>query len=402
MAKKTKPLSDLEIKRIKYIDKEFKLYDGNNLYVVIHKNGSKYFRLDYKFNDKRRTLGIGVYPSISIKEARAEADKIRELLKQGIDPKFRNKKEEVLTIVTFSKIYYDWLEIAKTKWTADSTLKKCQNAFNNNVLPFIGDKDMKNITRLDILAIIDSMQNRNIYTLTNKVLGYINGVFKYAVTYGYISHNIITDIDKKAVIKEHQVKHFSALTKPKDIKLLLQSIKDYKGDISTCYALLLAPYIFLRPGNLRSLEWSEIDFDNDIIEIPAHKMKTGKNFVIPMTSQIKSILLDAKRYSYAKSKYVFPAPTSNLRQLSENTLNQALMRMGYKEQMTSHGFRSVFSTIAHENISKHGFHSDIIEICLAHAEKDKIKAAYNRSSKMKYYDDRKKLMRWFNNYLDNL
>lgn len=402
MAKKTKPLSDLEIKRAKYVDKEIKLYDGNNLYVVIHKNGSKYFRFDYKFNNKRTTLGIGVYPAISVKEVREEAVKIRELLKQNIDPKNRNKKEVAAVIITFSKIYFDWLEITKTKWTSESTLKKCLNAFNNNVLPFIGEKDIKSITRLDILDIINFMQNRNVHILTNKVIGYINGVFKYAVTYGYVEHNIIPDIDKKTVMKEHQVQHFSALTKPKDIKLLLQSIKDYKGDISTYYALLLAPYIFLRPGNLRSLEWSEIDFDGNFIDIPAQKMKTKEAFIIPMTYQIRNILLDAKKYSYNKSKYVFPAPQSNLRQLSENTLNQALMRMGYKGQMTSHGFRSIFSTIAHENISKHGFHSDIIEACLAHAETNKIKAAYNRSSKMKYYDDRKKLMEWFNNYLDNL
>lgn len=123
--KKTKPLSDLEIKKAKFIDKEFKLYDGNNLYVVIHKNGSKYFRFDYKLNNKRSTLGIGVYPSIGIKDARIEADKIKELLKQDIDPKSRNKKkEEVAAINTFSKIYYNWIEIAKTKWTADSTFKK--------------------------------------------------------------------------------------------------------------------------------------------------------------------------------------------------------------------------------------------------------------------------------------
>lgn len=402
MAKKTKPLSDLEIKRAKYIDKEIKLYDGNNLYVVIHKNGSKYFRFDYKFNDKRTTLGIGVYPSISIKEAREEADKVRELLKQNIDPKSRNKKETAPEIITFSKVYYDWLEITKTKWTSDSTLKKCTNAFNNNVLPLIGDKDIKSITRLDILDIINSMQNRNVHVLTDKILRYINGVFKYAVTYGYIEHNIIPDIDRKTVMKEHRVQHFAALTKPKDIKLLLQSIKDYKGDISTYYALLLAPYIFLRPGNLRSLEWNEVDFNNNYIDIPARKMKSKKEFIIPMTNQIKNILLDVKKYSYPKSKYVFPAPQSNLRQLSENTLNQALMRIGYKGQMTSHGFRSIFSTVAHENISKHGFHSDIIEACLAHTETNKIKAAYNRTSKMKYYDDRKKLMEWFNNYLDNL
>lgn len=402
MAKKTKPLSDLEIKKAKFIDKEFKLYDGNNLYVVIHKNGSKYFRFDYKLNNKRSTLGIGVYPTISIKDARVEANKIKELINQGIDPKSRHKKDELSTIVTFSRIYNDWLEIAKSKWNSDATLKKCINTFNNNVLPHIGDKDIKNITRLEILSIINFMQSRDVYTLTNKTFGYINGVFMYAVTYGYIEHNIIADIDKKSVMKERQVEHFATLTKPKDIKLLLESIKEYKGDISTSYALKLAPYIFLRPGNLRSLEWEEINFDDNIIEICAKKMKTKEDFVIPMTQQIKNILLDAKKYSYNKSIYVFPAPQSNIRQLSENTLNQALMRMGYKGQMTSHGFRSMFSTISHENISKHGFHSDIIEACLAHSESNKVKAAYNRTNRMKYYDDRRKLMEWFNDFIDNL
>lgn len=161
----------------------------------------------------------------------------------------------------------------------------------------------------------------------------------------------------------------------------------------------LAPYVFLRPYNLRFLEWSEVDFENKLLDIPAEKMKMKQDFLLPLSSEALKIIEKIKPYSFAKSKYVFPSATSNLKTMSENTLNQALMKMGYKGIMTSHGFRSMFSTIAHEKIEEHGFNSDIIEACLAHTEQNKVKAAYNRTNKMKYFKEKKALIEWWGKWL---
>ncbi|MGM0520393.1 MAG: tyrosine-type recombinase/integrase [Campylobacterota bacterium] len=212
-------------------------------------------------------------------------------------------------------------------------------------------------------------------------------------------------MDKKVLKKTKRV-NLPAITTKEDVKQLIADIYSYKDnfrcDISTVYALQLAPYVFLRPYNLRALEWSEVNLKEKYLFIPASKMKTNTDFVLPLSSTAVKIINEIKLYSYEKSIYVFPSPTSNLKPISDATLNHALARLGYKQTHTTHGFRSTFSTIAHENTKEHEQSSDIIEACLAHAERNKIKAAYNRESKFKYFDEKKELMQWWANWLDNL
>jgi integrase len=402
MPKITTPLTDTEIKKSKSTDKQYKLSDGAGLCLIVPIKGKKYFRFDYSINGKRKSISFGTYPETSLKEARDRRAEAKELIKDGIDPAQQRKIEK--NIETFEMVSAKWLELAKGDWE-DVTYKKAYETLKNNTL-IIKDKEMKKITRLDILKIIEVMQKREVHVLADRILGYFDRIWKYAVTYNICEHNIIADIDRRNALKQTAKKHFPAITNEKDIKILMNDIKEYKNykasDISTIYAFLLAPYIFLRPVNLRTLEWLEIDFKKGYIEIPAEKMKTRKSFIIPMSNQVIKILNDIKPYSQHISQYVFPSPSDAKRPISENTLNMVLKRMGYKDKMVPHGFRSMFSTIAHEKINEHGHHSDVIELCLAHEEKNKVKGAYNRESKMKHYEERKELLQWYCDWLDEI
>lgn len=186
----------------------------------------------------------------------------------------------------------------------------------------------------------------------------------------------------------------NAITNEDEIRELLNDISNfenlYKASITTIIALKLAPYVALRPYNLRSLEWSEVNFEKKYLDIPGEKMKTKKDFILPLSKQAITILKMIEPFSSHKSKYVFPSPTSNLKCMSDATINQALMKLGYKDRHSTHGFRSTFSTICHEKVKVHGFSSDIIESCLAHEESNQVKAAYNRASKMKYLEEKKR------------
>ena len=399
MPKITKPLSDTEIRKSKTQNKDYKLGDGQGLYLVVKKNGTKFFRYDYTFDKKRKSMSFGIYPDISLKEARTKREEIKELIKNGIDPITEKRNRDIFT---FEYVTEKWLEIMKNEWK-EVTYVKAKSVITNNTYPYIGNKDIKDIKRTDILDLIKIMEARGILESANRLLNYIERIYKYAVTYNLVEHNIIADIDKKNAIKKPHVTHFPAILKEPEIKILMKDIQSYgktfRSDISTVHALQLAPYVFLRPYNLRNLTWNEVDLEKELIEISGDKMKTRKDFILPLCSQAIEIINKIKPYSQHKSDLVFPSPTSNLKPISENTLNQALMRLGYKNTMTAHGFRAMFSTIAHEKIVEHGCQSDIIESCLAHIDSNKVKSAYNRDSTMKYFQEKKELAEWWGNWI---
>ena len=398
MPKITRPLTDTQIKGAKPKDKEYKLSDGKGLYLVVRKNGTKFFRFDYSFDNKRKSISFGIYPQTSLKEARDRREKYRELIKQKINPAIKKDK------TTFMSVAMKWLEIMQNEWK-ECTFKKAKGVILNNTY-IIANKEIKDITRVDILNIINAMQEKGLLETANRLLNYIERIFKYAVTYNLVEHNIVADIDKKNAVKRPRVEHLPALTKERDIKQLMRDIKSYgevfKSDISTMYALQIAPYLFLRPYNLRHLTWDEVDLKNKLIMINGKKMKAGNDFVLPLCNEAIKIIQKIEPYSKQKSIYVFPSPTSNQKALSENTLNHALIKMGYKGIMTTHGFRAMFSTIAHENITKHGFSTEIIESCLAHTDTNKVRSAYNRDSKMKYFNEKKELLDWYCAYLNDI
>ncbi len=399
MPRIVKPLTDTEIKLAKPKDKLYKLSDGQNLFFVVQPNGTKFFRYDYTFQNKRKSMSFGTYPDISLKDVRAQREQVKQLLKQNIDP-IQNKRNPNLT--TFKEIATKWLIIMENEWKP-ITMSKARGVITNNTFPFFGNTNIADIKRTDILNALHEMEKRNVLDSANRLLNYLDRIYKYAVTYNYVEHNIIADIDRKNAVKKPILNHFPAVLKEKDIKNLMRDIQTYgelfKADVATIYALQLAPYVFLRPFNLRHLEWREINFEKKYLEIDGSKMKAGKDFVLPLCKTALNILEAMKPFSYKSSSFVFPSPTSNVKAISDGTLNQALMRLGYKDIMTSHGFRAMFSTTAHEHIKAHGFHTEIIESCLAHTDTNKVRSAYNRESKMKYFKEKRGLIEWWEKWL---
>ena len=406
MPKIVKPLTDKEIKASKAKEKEYKLSDGQSLYLVVKTNGTKFFRYDFTFEKKRKSMSFGIYPDISLAEARSLKDKAKELLKQNINPIVeKNSSNNTDDINTFKNTAEKWLLRMKNDWV-DNTFIKVVNVLENHAYPYVGNKAIKDITRTDILNIIDRMNKKSLFGSAEKLISNINRIYKFAVTYNYVEHNIVADIDKKNVIISTRHNHYPAITNEDDVKELINDIQSFedlfKADITTIIALKLAPLVTLRPFNLCSLEWSEINFEKEYLDIPANKMKTKKDFVMPLSKQAIKILKTIEPFSSHKSKYVFPSPTSNIKNINDATINHALKKLGYKDRHCTHGFRSTFSTITHEKVKEHGFSSDIIESCLAHEEQNQVKASYNRSSKMKYFEEKKELMQWWADWLDNL
>ncbi|UYF42721.1 tyrosine-type recombinase/integrase [Aliarcobacter cryaerophilus] len=406
MPKVVKPLTDKEIKASKAKEKEYKLSDGQSLYLVVKTNGTKFFRYDFTFEKKRKSMSFGIYPDISLAEARSLKDKAKELLKQNINPIVeKNSSNNVDETNIFKNIAEKWLSRMKNDWV-DNTFIKVVNVLENHAYPYIGNKSIKDITRTDILNIIDRMNKKSLFGSAEKLISNINRIYKFAVTYNYVEHNIVADIDKKNVIISTRHNHYPAITNEDDVKELINDIQSFedlfKADITTIIALKLAPLVTLRPFNLCSLEWSEINFEKEYLDVPANKMKTKKDFVMPLSKQAIKILKTIEPFSSHKSKYVFPSPTSNHKNINDATINHALKKLGYKDRHCTHGFRSTFSTITHEKVKEHGLNSDIIESCLAHEEHNQVKASYNRSSKMKYFEEKKELMQWWADWLDNL
>jgi len=400
MARITKPLTDTEISKAKAKDKDYYLYDGDGLCLLIKKNNSKLWRFNYKFNEKRKTISFGKYPETKLKEARELKDKAKNSIKNHINPS-ESKSSNFELDITFQYISDKWLDLMKNDWTKSNYLKNKGN-LNNNAYPFLGNKNIKDITRKDILNLVERMEKRDAIDYAHRLLGVLQRIYKYAVTNEYVEHNIIADIDKQNSLKKRKTINHPAITNINEFTKLLNDIENYginfKSDISTIYALKLAPFVALRPFNLRSLEWSEVDFDKEILDISSKKMKMDIDFVLPLSKQALKILKEVEQYK-TDSKYVFYSAISNQKHISENTINQALQRMGYKNIHTGHGFRSSFSTNCHENITEHGLSSDIIESCLAHAEQNSVKRAYNRESKYKYIDEKRILMQWWSDFL---
>jgi len=308
MAKITKPLTDTEIKKAKERDKEFKLSDGQGLYLVVKTNGSKFFRFDFSYAGKRKSMSFGIYPKISLKEAREQREKAKEQLSHNINP-IESKNLISQNIVTFKYISDKWFNLMKSEWKP-VTYELNENRLKLHVYPFIGNKDISSITRPDILKIIQNLQEKEYFEIAERILNVLERIYKYSVTYGFVEHNIIADIDKRAIFAKKIVTHRATLTKENEIQELIKDLNAfgeiYRADISTIYALKLIPYLALRPFNLRFLQWDEVNFEKEYLDITGEKMKTKKDFILPLSKQALKILETIKPYSFKKSKFVFP------------------------------------------------------------------------------------------------
>ena len=408
MARRVLPLKDTQIKAAKAKEKDYKLFDGGGLYLLVTKGGGKLWYLKYRINGKEKKIALGAYPVISIRDARAKREELKKMIAQGVDPSEERKakkeqlqKAEVKKENTFYTISQKWWENYKDQ-VSESYHTRLGRALENYIYPTLKDKPIDEVTRLEIIAILEDLKKRELHETARRTTMLLNKVFKYAVTHEYAPHNIIADIETKDILGKKIKRHYPTLTKEADIKGLLLAIDDYSGDYFTKMALNILPFVFVRSYNIRHMEWAEIDFNAKAWIIPPEKMKTKEEFTLPLPHQVITLLEEIRENS-TSTKYVFPSFRSDGKPLSDNTLISALRRMGYsKEEFVPHSFRAMFSTIAYEWANKkggHGFTSEVIEACLAHKEPNKVKEAYNRSN---YKEPMRELMQWYADYLEGV
>lgn len=372
-----------------------RIADEKGLCLEIAPNGGKRWRFRYRFNGKANMLSLGVYPDVSLKAARYRRDEARRLLTQGIDPAQVRKDQKAETIEdanTFERVAREWFAKFQPSWS-DSHGERIMRRFERDVFPWIGNRPIREILAPELLTVARRIEERGRIETAHRALQNCGQVFRYGVATGRADRDPTGDL--RGAIPPSKVKHHPSITDPKEIAQLLRAIDGYQGSLVTSCALRLAPLVFVRPGELRQAEWTEIDLDAAEWRIPAGKMKMGEQHIVPLSKQAVTILQEIFPLT-GHGRYVFPSERTEARPMSENTVNAALRRMGYeKGEMTGHGFRSMASTLLNEQ----GWHRDAIERQLAHAERNSIRAAYNYAE---HLPERRKMMQRWADYLDGL
>ncbi len=390
-------ISDTAIKSAKpRADKPYKLPDEKGMYLYIHTNGSKYFRLDYRFAGKRKTLALGVYPETTLKEAREKREAARKLIMDGVDPN-ENKKaikasKSESALNNFEVIAREWGAKHVNNWGDKNNRSK--RMLEKNVFPWLGNKPIIDILPMDILSCLRRVEDRGTIETAHRTLQICGQVFRYAVATSRVDRDITPDL--RGALPPAKGDHFAAITDPKQVAELLRAIDSYQGSLSAISALKLAPMVFVRPGELRAAEWEHIDFEAK--EWRYFVTKTKTEHIVPLSNQAITILNELHPVT-GHGRFIFSSERTPRgdRCMSENTLNAALKRLGYgKDIMTAHGFRAMARTILDEVL---GFRPDFIEHQLAHAVRDANGRAYNRTSHLK---ERHKMMQSWADYLDSL
>ena len=364
------------------------------MYLLVNAGG-KYWRLDYRFADKRRTLALGTYPEVSLAKARKRRETAREQLAEGIDPSLAKQEERRAkaggAANTFEVVARDWLEKSAADRMA-STQGKVTTWLEKDVFPWIGAMPISNVGPRDVLAALRKMEARGALDSVQRVKQICGQVFRYAVASGSAERDVTQDL--KGAFAKAAPGHFAAITEPKQAGQLMRQIFAYTGHPCTIAALKLSALVFVRPGELRAAEWGEIDLDAAEWRIPGSKMKMKLDHMVPLSTQAVDILRSVQPFT-GHGRYVFPSLRTGERPMSENTINGALRGMGYSNDVhTAHGFRAMARTIMDEVL---GERVDLIEHQLAHAVKDPNGRAYNRTA---HLPARREMMQRWANYLD--
>lgn len=390
-------LTDTFIRQVKHLKPSGdKHSDGQGLYLLV-KAAGKYWRFDYSFLGKRKTLALGVYPDVSLAKARARRQEARELLAEGVDPGAAKRDAKNAKLIaaqhTFEAVAQLWLEKTKSERAA-TTQEKVQNWLGKDLFPVIGALPISTIKPRDVLVAVQRIEARGANESAHRVKSLCGQVFRFAVATGLAERDVTADL--KGALASVQTNHFAAITEPREVANLLKAIHGYSGHPYAAAALKLAPLVFVRPGELRSAEWIEIDLDTAEWRIPGHKMKMRNDHIVPLAKQAVDILR-AVHAMTGHGKYVFPSIRTGDRCMSENTINAALRSLGFaKDVMTGHGFRAMARTILDEVLEER---VDYIEHQMAHSVKDANGRAYNRTA---HLPARRQMMQRWADYLDAL
>ena len=391
------PLTDTALRKAKPTDKVQRLFDGGGLYLEITPAGGKLWRQKYRFAGKEKRLAHGTYPDVSLADARERRDAARKLLAAGVDPGEHKKATraagEERASNSFEVVAREWFAKQKPTWV-DSHADKILLRLENDVFPWIGSRAVADVTAKELLTTINRVVERGAVESAHRILQNCGQVFRYAIVTGRTERNPAADL--RGALPPVKETHRAAITEPKAIGGLLRAIDAYTGSLVTRCALQLAPLVFVRPGELRQAEWTEIDLDAAEWNIPAEKMKTRLPHLVPLSTQAVAVLLELQPLT-GRGQYVFPGGRTPKRPMSNNGVLAALRRMGFaKDEMSGHGFRAMARTTLDEVLH---FRPDYIEHQLAHAVRDPNGRAYNRTA---HLAERRKMMQAWADYLDTL
>jgi integrase len=390
------PLTVAAVRAAKPQEKSYRLSDEKGMYLEVTAAGGKYWRLKYRFAGKEKLLALGVFPEVSVADARQARDDARRLLSKGVDPSEAKKAAKRAAVVasanSFEAVAIEWFERHKPKWTPGYA-DKIDRRLRRDVFPAIGSRPIAQITAQELLAALRKIEARGVHETARRARQDCGHIFRYAIATGRAERDVAADV--MGALHPVITKHHASITDPERVGALIRAIEGYDGAFVTKCALQLAPLLFVRPGELRKAEWSEIDLDAAEWRIPAERMKMRAPHIVPLSTQAVAILRKLHPVT-GSERYVFPGVRGRGRPMSENTINAALRRLGYaKDEMTGHGFRSMASTLLNEQ----GFNRDWIERQLAHAERDSVRAAYNYAE---FLPKRRKMMQAWATYLDGL
>jgi len=390
-------LTDPKIRQAKPKDKPYRLADEKGLYLEVHPNGSRYWRHKYRFNKKEKRMAYGVYPDVSLKDARDKRDNTRKLLAEGVDPSLARKAQRA----SLSEAHTNSFEVIGREWfstkmrdMSESHKGRSWRLLERDLLPHLGVMPITSITPPILLAVLRKIESRGAIETAHRAKQTAGRIFRFAVATGRAERDPSADLT--GALKSPKTKHLSAITDPKEVGKLLIALEGFQGTATVTAALSLSPLLFTRPGELRYMEWQEINWESEQWEIPAEKMKIAQPHIVPLCKQAIAILKDQQLLT-GRGKYVFPSARGASRPLSENGVRVALRTLGFdNDTMTPHGFRAMARTLLDEVL---GFRIEWIEQQLAHTVRDPQGRAYNRT---KHLPQRKDMMQQWADYLDNL
>ena len=384
------PISNTTVRNAKPREKSYRLADARGMYLEVTPAGGRYWRMKYRVGGKEKRIAFGVYPDVSLAQARERCSQARKLLADGVDPGVVKQANKAATENSFEAVAREWHAKFSPRWVphhADKIIRRLES----EVFPWLGSRPIGDVNAPELLKVLRRIEARNALETAHRVHQNCGKVFRYAVATGRAQRDPSGDL--RGAIPPAQEHHHPTITEPKRVGELLRAIAGYSGSYITRYALQLAPLVFVRPGELRKAEWSEFDLDKAEWRIPAHKMKMKAVHIVPLSTQAVLILRELHALT-GTGRYVFTGARGKDRHMSENTVNAGLRRLGYAVgDMTGHGFRSMASTLLNEQ----GWNRDAIERQLAHAERDDIRAAYNYAEHM---PERRKMMQHWADYLD--
>ena len=386
------PLTDAAVRAAKPREKAYKLADSQGMYLHVAPSGAKYWRLKYRVDGKERVHALGVYPTVSLLAARKARDAIKDQLRAGLDPSHEKRRVKIETGLrrtnSFEAIAREWYDAKCQTWKtsyADNVIALLEK----ELFPALGARPIAEITAPELLAVLRKIEARGAFEMSKKSMQLAGQVFRFGVATGRCERDPTPDL--KGALKTRKVKHMARVTEA-ELPELMQKIEAYDGEFQTRLALQFLALTFVRTGELRHAEWTEIDETKAEWRIPAAKMKMPSPHIVPLSTQALDVIRQLRELN-GRWKWVFPSQSNTQKPISENTVLFALYRMGYHSRMTGHGFRGLASTILNEN----GFESDWIERQLAHTERNDVRAAYNHAQ---YLSERRRMMQWWGDYLE--